>query len=128
MQQRMGEVPLSQLLLDQVEFANVIVLNKTDLVSDATQLAYIRELVHRLNPTAKVLESQHGRIKPQEIINTHLFNIDEAQTTTKWVQELQKPFHASETEEYNIQSTAFIARRPFHPQRILDLINTNESS
>jgi len=70
-----------------VEFANVIVLNKTDLVS-VEQLSYIHAILSRLNPLAKIIESQHGKIQAQEIINTHRFNIEEAQTTTKWINEL----------------------------------------
>ena len=73
----MEEVPLSQLLLDQVEFANVLVLNKTDLV-DSETLSYLKQLLKSLNPTAKIIESSFSRIDPRSIVNTKLFDIEVA--------------------------------------------------
>ena len=70
----MEEIPLSQLLLDQVEFANVIVLNKTDLVNSET-LSYLKQLLKSLNPTAKIIESSFSKIDPKSIVNTKLFDI-----------------------------------------------------
>lgn len=119
-----GQIPLSQLLLDQVEFANVIILNKVDMI-DAERKTLILSLLKKVNPTAKVLESVKSVIDLKEIINTRLFNFEAAQTTGKWIAELQKPQHNSEILEYGIQSCAFRSRVPFHPYRLFDLIQQN---
>lgn len=70
----MESVPLSQLLFDQVEFANVIILNKIDLVTKET-LVYIKEIIGKLNPSAKIIECSYGKIDPKEITNTKLFDL-----------------------------------------------------
>ncbi|CAD8155243.1 unnamed protein product [Paramecium octaurelia] len=123
---QMDQIPLSQLLLDQVEFANVIILNKTDLVEEERK-EFILNLLKKLNPNAKIIESIQGQIDLKEIINTKLFNFEEASTTGKWIAELQKPIHKSEIEEYGIQSCAFKSRRAFHPAKLFQLIERNNT-
>jgi len=71
------EIPLSQLLIDQIEFANVVVLNKTDLISE-DQLNQIKQLVHKLNPDAEVITSNYGNVPLKKIINTKMFNFEKA--------------------------------------------------
>jgi len=107
-------------LVDQVEFANVIVLNKTDLVSQS-QLEILTASIKKLNPVAKIIFSELGRINPTEIINTNLFNYDEAETSAGWIRELEG-IHTPETEEYGISSFVYRTKKPFHPYRFWDFI------
>ena len=108
------------LLTDQIEFANVIVLNKTDLVS-TDNLKLLEGLLMKLNPEAKIIKSTFGKIQPKEILNTKLFDYDKAQQAAGWIKELNNEL-TPETEEYGINSFVFRDPRPFHPQRLWDLI------
>jgi G3E family GTPase len=110
------------LLTDQIEFANVIILNKTDLVS-AHHLGEVRAILRKLNPKALVIDSTFGQVPLAEILNTGRFNQEESEQTTGWQEELNKPFHTSETEEYGIGSFVFRENRPFHPERFWDYIS-----
>ncbi len=103
------------LLVDQVEFANVIVLNKTDLVTQK-QLEILKASIQKLNPVARIITSTMGKIAPHEILHTGLFNFEEAETSAGWMQELEG-IHTPETEEYGISSFVFRDPRPFHPYR-----------
>ncbi|MBF7092793.1 GTP-binding protein [Flavobacterium sp. ALJ2] len=110
------------LLVDQVEFANVIILNKTDLIS-VDSLEILKASIHKLNPVAKILTSVLGKINPVEIINTGLFNFEEAETSAGWIRELEG-IHTPETEEYGINSFVFRNPKPFHPQRFWNFIKS----
>ena len=111
---------LSDLLIDQVEFANVIILNKTDVASPE-QVEALEGVLRKLNPDAKFIRAEQGRIDLGEIINTGLFDMEAAQQSAGWLKELQGE-HTPETEEYGISSFVFKARRPFHPQRLMDFL------
>lgn len=104
------------LLTDQVEFANVIILNKTDLVDDTT-LNVLKAAIHKLNPGARIIASSFGKVDPACILNTGLFDFEEAQTSAGWQKELEAEQHTPETEEYGISSFVFRNSKPFHPQR-----------
>jgi len=106
---------LVDLLTDQVEFADVILLNKTDLVSEE-RLGLLEGIITHLNPAAKLIRTQYGQVDPREILNTGRFDFAKAQQAPGWYQELQGG-HIPETEEYGIRSFVYRARRPFHPQR-----------
>ena len=108
------------LLVDQVEFANVIILNKTDLVTQRA-LETLKASIQKLNPVAKIICSELGKINPHEIINTGLFNYEEAETSAGWMRELEG-IHTPETEEYGISSFVFRNEKPFHPYRFWDFI------
>ena len=109
-----------QLLVDQVEFANVIVISKADLVI-ADDLAYLRAILAKLNPKAKLIEADHGQVPLGELLDTGLFDMDQAATHPGWLAEAPGT-HIPETEEYGISSTVFRSRRPLHPQRFWDLV------
>ncbi|MCP4440049.1 MAG: GTP-binding protein [Aureispira sp.] len=104
------------LLTDQIEFANVIVLNKVDLVSPDT-LGVLKASIHKLNPNAKIIESTFSKISPKEILNTKLFNFEEAEQSAGWLEELNKDEHTPETEEYGIGSFVYRSRKPFDSKR-----------
>ncbi len=103
------------LLIDQVEFSNVILLNKTDLMSEA-QLKVVEALIRKLNPDARCIRSQFSRVSPTEILNTKLFNYEVAAQSAGWAKELAGE-HTPETEEYGIKSFVYRRDRPFHPER-----------
>jgi G3E family GTPase len=115
------ERTISDLLVEQVEFANVIVISKTDLVDDVVA-DEVEATVRGLNPGARVIRAIDGAIDLGEILDTGRFDMDEAQRSAAWVQELMGE-HTPETEEYGISSFVFTARRPFHPQRFWDYLH-----
>lgn len=107
---------IADLLVDQVEFADVILLNKTDLVSDRTN-ATVAAVLRRLNPAAKIVPADHGRVALSEVLDTGLFDPDMAAESPGWADEVANG-HSPETEEYGISSMTFRAQRPLHPQRL----------
>ncbi|MFY7880181.1 MAG: GTP-binding protein [Lacibacter sp.] len=109
------------LLTDQIEFANVILLNKTDLVT-AEQVGMIKAMIRKLNADARILESSFGKIDLHEILNTGLFDFDKTSQSAGWIEELNKE-HVPETEEYGISSFVFRDKRPFHPERFWNYLN-----
>ncbi len=114
------------LLTDQVEFANVIILNKSDLVTNE-QIGVLEKILHKLNPTAKIIRTTHSKIDPKEILNTGLFDYEIAEQSAGWQKELelaQKGIgHNPETEEYGISSFVYQNSKPFHPQRFLEYVS-----
>jgi G3E family GTPase len=104
------------LLTDQIEFCNVIILNKKDLVSKE-HLGILKSVIEKLNPTAKIIESHFSKVNPKELLNTGLFNFEEAEESAGWIEELHKEEHTPETEEYGIGSFVFRSKKPFHPER-----------
>ncbi|MEM9299766.1 MAG: GTP-binding protein [Bacteroidota bacterium] len=104
------------LLTDQVEFANVIILNKTDLVTKET-IGILRSTIKKLNPAARIIESSFSKVSPHEILNTRLFNFEEAEQSAGWLEELNKEEHTPETEEYGVSSFVYRSRKPFDPER-----------
>ena len=115
------ERTLSDLLIDQIEFANVIVINKTDLIQ-AEELARLEAVLEQLNTEAELIRATHGKVSLHRILNTALFDMEAAEASAGWVKELNG-IHTPETEEYGIASFVYRARRPFHPQRLEALTN-----
>ncbi len=109
------------LLVDQVEFANVIVINKADLVKPKS-LQKLEAILHRLNPDAKLLRAEFGKVPLDEVLDTGRFDFDTASAAPGWLKELRGE-HVPESEEYGISSFVYRARRPFHPERFWKLIN-----
>ena len=115
------------LLTDQIEFANVIILNKTDLV-DAKTVGLLKASIQKLNPSAKIITSDFSKVDPKEILNTKLFDFEEAQSSAGWQKELELESHTPETEEYGISSFVFRAQKPFHPERFWKYLNEDYPS
>ncbi|MFF5475995.1 GTP-binding protein [Streptomyces sp. NPDC012935] len=120
------ERTVSDLLVDQVEFADVIVLNKLDLVDDETA-DRLRAALRRLNPGARVVDAVQGQVALQEVLGTRLFDLERAQQAPGWVRELNGD-HVPETEEYGISSTVFHAEVPFHPGRLWNFVTVELDS
>ncbi len=104
------------LLTDQIEFANIIILNKTDLITKKHR-GELKGIIQKLNPTAKIIESSFSKVAPKEILNTGLFDFDEAEQSAGWIEELNKAKNVPETEEYGISSFVYRNRKPFNPKR-----------
>ncbi len=109
------------LLTDQVEFANVIILNKADLVPEET-IGLLKAAIHKLNPTAKIIISTFSKVNPQAILNTGLFSFEEAEQSAGWIEELNKEEHTPETDEYGISSFVYRTKKPFDPNRFWDYL------
>jgi G3E family GTPase len=99
-----------------VEFADVILLNKTDLVT-SEHLAKVEATIKALNRNAKLIRTSHSKVDLQDILNTESFDLEKASQSAAWLQELNR-VHTPETEEYGIKSFVFNARKPFHPERL----------
>lgn len=110
------------LLIDQIEFCDVIVLNKIDLISTDEQ-QQLFAILSTLNPRAKIEVSEFGKVQLNRILNTGLFDFNEAAQAAGWLKELRGE-HVPETEAYGIKSFVYRARRPFHPQRFYDFVQT----
>ena len=108
------------LLTDQVEFANVILLNKVDLVS-TSELKLLSEIIHKLNPEAKLIKTNHSKVDLDEVMNTNMFDFEKAEASAGWIKELENE-HIPETEEYGIGSFVFRSKLPFHPDRFLSFV------
>ncbi|MFC2186529.1 GTP-binding protein [Peijinzhouia sedimentorum] len=109
------------LLTDQVEFADVILVNKADLVS-RDQLNLLKDILAKLNPKAKIIESEFGRVPLENILATKKFDYETTSQSAEWIEELEKE-HQPETEEYGISSFVFRDKRPFHPERFWNYVS-----
>ncbi|WP_065408936.1 GTP-binding protein [Pseudobacillus wudalianchiensis] len=103
------------LLIDQIEFANVIVLNKMDLVAKK-EIQELKAVLQKLNPEARIILTDHGRLALNEVLHTNLFNFEKASQSAGWLKELNNE-HIPETEEYGISSFVYRRQLPFHPER-----------
>ncbi|NLR76513.1 zinc metallochaperone GTPase ZigA [Leeia aquatica] len=112
---------LVELLIEQIEFCDVLVLNKTDLISE-DELARLHHILQRLNPRAQLITSRFGRIPLDTILNTGRFDFDAAAEAPGWMATLRGELHP-ETERYAIGSFVWQARRPLHPQRFWNLLH-----
>jgi len=109
------------LLTDQVEFANVIILNKVDLVTE-DELKTLYAILQKLNPGARILPVTNSKVPLDEIIHTGLFDYEKASESAGWIKELTNE-HVPETDEYGIGSMVFNSKKPFHAERFLSFVN-----
>lgn len=108
------------LLVEQVEFCDVIVISKTDLVTEQ-ELEILQATLRLLNPDARILPTRHGMVPMDAVLNTGRFDFEKARQAPGWLKEMRGE-HLPETEEYGISSFTYEARRPFHPQRFWDFL------
>jgi G3E family GTPase/ADP-ribose pyrophosphatase YjhB (NUDIX family) len=112
---------ISHLLCDQVEFANVIVLNKCDLMKPDEQ-EKVKLLIHKMNPTAKLVDSMYCKVPLDTVLGTGLYSLPDAEKHEGWLQEARIGEHTPETEEYGIGSFTFRAIKPFLPHKLDDIL------
>lgn len=110
------ERTLTDLLVEQVEFADVIIINKIDLVSEA-DLNRLEAILRQLNPTAQILRSSYGQVGPENLLNTGRFDFEAAGNYVMWLAE-PRLSPTSEIEEYGVSNFVYRANRPFHPARL----------
>ena len=115
------ERSVADLLVDQVEFADVLLVSKTDLV-DMTELERLKAILKTLNTEARIIPIENGRVNIDDVLNTGLFNFENAQQAPGWLKELRGE-HIPETEEYGIGSFSYEARRPFHPEKFYNFLH-----
>jgi G3E family GTPase len=117
---------IADLLIDQIEFCDVLILNKCDLVSE-DELIKLESMLRTLQPDAKIIRSIQARVDPKEILNTNRFDFDKASASAGWIKELNDGGHREhtpETEEYGIGSFVYSRRVPFHTQRFEDWVHS----
>jgi len=116
------ERTLVDLLVDQIEFADIVVVNKVSDVDAETRRA-VRAVVKGLNPDARIVETDFAKVDPGEILDTGAFDFDRAHEHPLWFKELNGfADHVPETEEYGVESFVYRARRPFHPEMFADFM------
>jgi len=113
---------MAQLLVDQIEFANVVLLNKRDLLT-AEQMAELKAMISRMNPEAAIFETTRSEISPSLVLNTKRFTMDGAEKHEMWLKEARGE-HTPETIEFGIRNFIYKRRKPFHPKRFAQLLNT----
>ena len=120
------ERTVAQLFCDQLEFANVIVMNKMDLMDDAGRQR-LRAILKRFNPTAELVEATWGRVAPSRILGTGAFDLAQAALHPDWLKEARVGEHTPESVEYGISSITFRSRRPFNATRLKELTKIMET-
>ena len=110
------ERTLADLLVEQIEWANVVVISKCDVVS-ADEVIAVEGIVRALNPDAAIVRGRKGAVDLTRILNTGLFDMEKAEKSPAWIKELNGE-HTPESEEFGIRNFVFLHPRPFHPERI----------
>jgi G3E family GTPase len=119
------ERTISDLLVEQIEFANVLVVSKADLVSPE-EVQELQALLQQLNPEARIVVTSHGQVDPEVILGTHCFDFERAALGAGWLKQLRGE-RIPESVEYGITSFVFRARVPFHPERLWALLQAPET-
>ncbi|NIC07057.1 zinc metallochaperone GTPase ZigA [Billgrantia bachuensis] len=112
---------VADLLVDQIEFCDVLLVSKTDLIDEA-QLAEVKAVLRTLNPDAELIPMANGQVALDAVLDTGRFSFERARLAPGWLKELRGE-HVPETEEYGISSFVYRARRPFHPQKFHELLH-----
>ena len=114
---------VAHLLCEQIEFADVLLINKIDLV-DSVQLRQVEAVVRKINPLADILRTEHGQLEPALLLGKQRFNLRRAEKHPQWLAEAREHEHTPETVEYGISSFIYRADRPFHPERLHSALGT----
>lgn len=122
LKQNIGEDDLESLVIQQIEFCDVIILNKVSLVP-AADLQLVKAVVKKLQPSAEIIEADYAKVEVTKLINTHRFNFDKAALSAGWIEELDKPeeeANEGETEEYGIGTFVYYRRDPFNRDKFIN--------
>jgi G3E family GTPase len=120
---RDDERSVVDLITEQLEFADVVIVNKMDRVT-AAEKTHALALIKALNPSALIVESRYGEVPLNQVLNTQRFDFERAQRMAGWAKEMAGE-HTPEAEAYGIRSFVYRARRPFHPQRLMAFFNSD---
>jgi|TARA_B110000495_G_scaffold202952_1_gene224729 G3E family GTPase len=115
---------VADLLVDQVEFADVLLISKIDLVK-STELEKLTAILKTLNTSARIIPISNGEVAVQDVLSTGHFNFERAQQSPGWLKEMRGE-HIPETEEYGISSFSYVARRPFYPEKFYQFLHGSE--
>lgn len=115
---------VADLLVDQIEFCDVLLVSKVDLIS-AEKFKELQAILSKLNPEAEIIPIERGNVDLDKVLNTGKFNFDKAQLAPGWLKEMRGE-HTPETQEYGISSFSYHARRPFHPKKVFDFFSSPE--
>ena len=118
------ERSVADLLVDQIEFADVLLVSKIDLV-DAEDIEKLNAILKSLNTHAKIIPITLGQVSTDDVLNTGLFDFENARQAPGWLKEMRGD-HIPETEEYGISSFSYVARRPFYPQKFYEFLHGTE--
>tara|TARA_B100001173_G_scaffold8499_1_gene7419 strand:+ start:97 stop:1308 length:1212 start_codon:yes stop_codon:yes gene_type:complete len=118
------ERSVADLLVDQIEFADVILISKTDLV-ESKDVDKLKAIIKNLNTNARILPITMGEVEIDNVLNTGLFDFDQAKEAPGWLKEMRGD-HIPETEEYGISSFSYVARRPFLPEKFFNFVHNTE--
>jgi len=118
------ERSVTDLLVDQVEFADVILISKTDLVDKPSQ-EQLTGILKTLNTSALIIPIENGQVDVDQVLNTGLFDFEKAQQAPGWLQQMRGE-HVPETQEYGIGSFTYVARRPFHPEKFFNFLHNKQ--
>ncbi len=119
------ERSVADLLVDQIEFADVLLISKTDLIEEP-ELNRLIAILKTLNTNARIIPIAHGQVNVDDVLNTHSFDFERAQQAPGWLKEMRGE-QVPETEEYGIGSFSYEARRPFHPDKFYQFLHSTES-
>lgn len=112
---------IADLLIEQIEFADILLITKCDLVDEAT-VKRLTAILKKLNTHAKIIPIKHGKLPINTVLNTNLFSFEKAQEAPGWLKEIRGE-HTPETEEYGISSFVYQARKPFYPKKFYDFLH-----
>jgi len=115
---------VTDLLVEQVEFADVILISKTD-IAKTSEIDRLTAILKTLNTRAKILPIEKGQVQVSQVLDTGKFSFEEAQKAPGWLKEMRGE-HVPETEEYGIGSFVYEARRPFNPEKFYQFLHTTE--
>ena len=115
------ERSVADLLIDQIEFADVILLSKTDLVKKG-DISKLKAIIKTLNTEAEIIPIKNGNVEIEKVLNTNLFDFQKAKQAPGWLKEMRGE-HVPETEEYGISSFSYTARRPFYPDKFFNFVH-----
>ena len=119
------ERSVADLLIEQVEFANIILVSKTDL-AEPDEVKRLTAILKTLNTHAQIIPISAGNVNVDAVLNTGLFNFERAQQAPGWLKEMRGE-HVPETEEYGIGSFSYLARRPFHPEKFYQFLHNTQA-
>ena len=114
---------ISDLSLGQIQFADILILNKVDMIKAPGSVENVKAILKDMNPNVEIFETNHGCINIEKLINTKMFSFSKAEEHNEWFKE-EWGHSLPETEEYGISSIVFSEQRPFHPERLFNLLSS----